>query len=249
MNVRHRCVLLGLIWSAVLALGVPAKANSINGTLNTTFGFTESATSLLFCTSAGIPCANTPTGTFDVPIGGDSGSGDFITGGPYADDTSGVTVTNLNSMDEPVGTVLPGDGVPFLTFNPSGGLDIRLWVTEVLPGAGTLGACATGIGPCTPNGSAVTFFNTPIGSTAIINIVGEAERISTGQFDLLTGIFTAQFTSDYQTELALFAANGSISTSGSASLTATPTPEPMTSMLLGSGLLAFCIMLRRNRRS
>jgi hypothetical protein len=252
MNRRHRGFLVGLTCGAVLALTVPARAAFINGSLDTTSGFTETATSLLFCLSSAIPCPNTTTGTFDL---GNTGTGDFAA--PYANDPSGVTVTNLNSTIAPVGTVLPGNGIVFLIFNPSVSLptpDIKLWISEVLPGVGGTADCGlapAGAQTCTPPGSAVTFLNTAGGdSSATITANGEAERISTGQFDPLQIIFTAQFNTPYQTVLADFAATGSISSteSGSFTATATPTvPEPMTSALLGSGLLALGIMLRLKR--
>jgi hypothetical protein len=257
MNKRNGRLLLGLTCGAVLALSVPAKAAYVSGTLNMTGGFTETATSLLFCTTAGIPCASTPTGTLDTNSpAGNSGTGDFVTGGPYANDPNGVVITNLNSTIAPVGTVLPGNGIALMTFNSSPTLltpDIEFFAKEVMPGTGTSAACTTGIGTCTPTGSAVTFTN--LGgnaSTASIVVVGEAERISTGQFDPMTLTLSAPFSSPYQAELSTFNTTGSISSSLAATFIVTPpsaTPEPMTSVLMGSGLLVFGIMLRRKRRA
>jgi hypothetical protein len=252
MNERNGLLLLGLACGAVLALSVPAKAAFISGTLATTSDFTETATSLSFCPSPTTPCTG-PTGSFNIPS---TGTGDFAD--PYSDDPSGFTVTNLNSTNAPVGTVLATPLV-FLTFNPSVALpvpDIELLVTEVLPGVGGTANCAAAPSAgqeCTPTGSAVTFLNTAGGdSSATISILGEAERISTGEVDPLQIVFTAQFNTPFQTVLANFVSTGSISSSQSGAFTATaPTgvPEPMTSMLLGSGLLAFGILLRRKRRT
>ena len=229
-----RGVLFGLTCAAALALSLPAQAAFVTGTLQTTSGFTETATALDFCTTASIPCSNTPTGTFDI---GMSGTGDFAA--PYANDPNGVTVTNLNNVNAPVGTVLAGNGIVFLAFNPSAALptpDIQLWIKEVLPGVGeTVGNCSTAVtATCTPTGSAVTFTNVGGGnSSATISAMGEAERISTTEFDPLKLVFTAQFNSPYQTVFSNFLATGSISSSESGTFTATAVPEPGTMLSLG----------------
>jgi len=234
----NRYLLLGLTCGALIALSVPAQAAFVNGSLSTTSGFTETATSLLFCLSSAIPCPNTTTGTFDI---GDSGTGDLAA--PYANDPAGVTVTNLNNTNAPVGTLLPGNGIVFLTFNPSGALptpDIQFWVKEVLPGVGGTTNCAAAPADgqeCTPSGSAVTFLNAGGDSSATITIQGEAERISTGQFDPLKIILTAQFTTPFQTVLSNFAGAGSISATESGTFTATAaTPEP-------SAILPLCFLI------
>jgi len=250
-------MLLGLAFVGI-ALSVPAKAAFVSGVLTTGANFTVTGTSLLFCAAPALPCPNTPTGTFNIPS---TGTGDFAVNG-YANDTNGFTVTNLNSTNAPVGGTTVPNPLPFVIFNSSPALlvpDIELFLTTLQAGAGTLAGCSAGPASgqtCTLPGSSVTFLNGTItgsgstatgSSSATITGVGEAERISTGQFDIVNYSFTTQFNTPYQAVLNIFNSTGTFSSSESASMTASAVPEPMTSMLMGSGLLAFAFILRRKR--
>lgn len=186
MTCKSNGLSLGLLVSlALIAASGPAAASPITGTLNLSGTFTIGANFLNFCATAG-PCP-AASGNWNVPS---IGTIDLLT--PYADDPNGGLITNLTSVSEPVGTVLPGNGVLFLTFAPSGALptpDIQFYVTEVFAGVGSSASCGAAPAPgqvCTPTGSSVTLVNGAGGdSSATVTMQGLARRISTNEFDSL----------------------------------------------------------------
>jgi hypothetical protein len=62
-----------------------------------------------------------------------------------------------------------------------------------------------------------------------------------------TGVLSANFTTPYQTVLAAFAANGSVTNTYSGTFTLTPIPEAGTMSLLGLGLVGLSMRLRRRK--
>jgi hypothetical protein len=70
---------------------------------------------------------------------------------------------------------------------------------------------------------------------------------ATGETTPFIGIFTTQFTVPYQTLLAQVS-NGQVETSYSTTFSATTVPEPMTPILLGSGLIALGAIRRLRRK-
>ena len=246
MTCKSNGLSLGLLVSlALIAASGPAAASPITGTLNLSGTFTIGANFLNFCATAG-PCP-AASGNWNVPS---IGTIDLLT--PYADDPNGGLITNLTSVSEPVGTVLPGNGVLFLTFAPSGALptpDIQFYVTEVFAGVGSSASCGAAPAPgqvCTPTGSSVTLVNGAGGdSSATVTMQGLARRISTNEFDSLQMVFTSQFNTPFQSVLSTFGSSGTLTNTFSASFTAGDVPEPVTSILMGSGLLALGLLRRR----
>ena len=110
MSTRNKVFLAGMTYGALFALSVPARAQFVVGTLATTSGFTETATSLLFCLAFAIPCPNTTYGTFNI---GDTGTGSFAA--CNANDPGGVNGywIGLTRISAGLGTVLPGNGFVF----------------------------------------------------------------------------------------------------------------------------------------
>jgi len=241
-------LLLGLLTGAALiAVSVPVAASPIAGTLQLGGTFTIGIDFLNFCATAG-PCPAAP-GDWNVP---GNGTGDLSN--PYANDPNGGLIVNLNLATEPIGVVLPGNGVQFLTFAPSGALttpNIDFWLTEVFGGVGSLASCTAAPTPgqiCTPSGSSVTLVNGAGGdSSATITMQGLARNISTGQLSNLQMVFTSQFNTPFQNVLLALAANGSVTNTFSASFSATAVPEPVTAALVGCGLLTLGLWRRRKR--
>jgi hypothetical protein len=240
------------ILATVGVLGCGAlSASPINGTLQLGGTFTIGPTFLNFCAAPG-PCAAAP-GAWNSPA---SGTGDLSA---Y---TGNGLLTNLSQGTEPVGTLLPGNGVPFLIFTGGaavgGGSNpatptIEFFITEVFAGVGTAANCASGgVGTlCTPTGSAVTLLNGPGGnSSATITAVGLAENLTTGEFDALQIVLTSQFNTTYEQVVSTEQTFGSVTNTFSAVFAATSVPEPssMAMMAIGAGLVLFAARRRKQPR-
>jgi len=196
--------------SALFFLTTVATANPVTGTLQLTGTITIGSTTFNFC-NAGSACPPAP-GNWNIP---GIGTGDLAN--PYANDPNGGTITNLTSVNAPVGTLLPANGLLFLTFIPSVALaapDIQFYLTKLLAGVGGTASCAAAPAAgqtCTPSGSALTFLNVAGGtSTATISIQGKSRRISTNEFDTLDVVVSTQFPFSFQTVLAVLGGGGSV---------------------------------------
>jgi len=272
VNKRNGGLLLGLAFAAMV-LSVPARAGFLTAgsSINESGDATITATSLTFCNSGTEVSGQCPgtagTTSWVVPS---SATGSFClsasascTGptGVFNYQLDSVTMTDLNNGNAPVGTLLPGNGITFVTFNPTGGLPIpaiQLNLTEIFAGSGTNANCATGIGECTPTGGSVTLVNTGVNcgnvvnsctSSATISGIGEAES-ETGQFSAMNIVFTAQFGTDYQQVLQTLANQNQLTASYSGTFTvlsAVPEPSTIVMTLLGGGLILVAVG-RRNKR-
>lgn len=260
MQKRKGLLLVGLALGLV-ALSVPARASYVNGQINESGVATITGSSLTFCNSStevsGVCPGTAGSTSWVVPA---SANGSFCqTASSSCTSPTGifdyqgdsVMMTDLNSGNAPVGTLLAGDGISFVTFNPTGGLPtppIELWLTELFPGQGNAANCVSGSGECTPTGGSVTLINTGANtSTASISAMGFAES-ETGQFDPMSIVFTAQFGESVQQLFMQFQTVGEITTSYSGTFTASPVPEPTTLLMMGLGLLAVAFVLRRRRQ-
>jgi hypothetical protein len=226
-----------------------ASASPINGTLQLGGTFTIGPTFLNFCPAPG-PCPAAP-GPWNSPA---TGTGDLSA---YTGDGM---ITNLSSGTEPVGTLLPGNGIPFLVFtggvSVGGGSNpdtptIEFFITEVFAGVGTAANCASGGEGtlCTPTGSAVTLLNGSGGnSSATITAAGLAENLTTGEFDALQIVLTSQFNTTYESVLNTEATFGSITNTFSATFTATSAPEPSSMWMIGIGAGLVLFAARRHKQ-
>jgi hypothetical protein len=244
------CFLKVLATAGMLGCGA-LSATPINGTLQLGGTFTIGPTFLNFCAAPG-PCPSAP-GAWNSPA---TGTGDLSL---YTGDG---LLTNLTQGTEPVGTLLTGNGVLFLTFTggaaAGGGSNpatptIEFFITEVFAGVGSAANCASGgVGTlCTPVGSAVTLLNGPGGnSSATITAVGLAENMTTGEFDALQIVLTSQFNTTYEQVVSAEETLGSVTNTFSATFTAASAPEPssMGMMAIGAGLVLFAARRRKQPR-
>jgi len=172
---------------------------------------------------------------------------------------SASTILSLNSGSEPLNT--PVNVPNFVVLNPTvGAPNIAISLTQVLGGSFLgnplncpMGAAAAGQ-ICSPAGSAFELVNssaTTSSATFTLDITasdGIAADNAAG-----TAVFTAQFGVPYQTVLAALTGGpgGNYSSSYSATFTLEPTatPEPITFLLTGVGLLGVGILGRRRLKA
>ena len=260
MTTKTKKLLLGgLACGAFLALSVPAMAIPIAGSATWTGVFTLTSGGLLsFCppvTPVQTPCPAVSGGAPGWNVPG-SGTGDLAV---YGSDPNGGTITTLSQATNPVGTTLATPTL-FMTFAPAPGVgDISFYMQTVFAGVGGAANCGAVPAPgqtCTPilppgqGLSSVTFLNLAGGnSSATITAQGFARHASDAPgFAAATPlqyIFTAQFNQPFQTVLANFNSAGSLTSTYSATATANPVPEPLTSLLIGGGLLGLGFLRRR----
>jgi hypothetical protein len=242
-NKPTKLLLAGLALGALLALSVTATATPINGSATWTGVFTLTTAGVLsFCppvTPVQTPCPAVSGGAPGWNVPG-SGTGDLAV---YGSDPNGGTITTLSQATNPVGVTLATPTL-FMTFAPAPGIgDISFYMQTVFAGVGD--GCGGVPAPgqtCTPSGSAVTFLNGAGGnSSATITAQGFARHASDAPGFALASplqyVFTAQFNKPFQGVLADFASAGSITSTYSATATATAIPEPLPSLLIGFGLL------------
>jgi len=166
-----------------------------------------------------------------------------------------VTVHDLDSSQEPVGTTVGGI-LPlnnFITFASK-----PLWslsMTELLPGVFTSAACTSGTPSagqtCTPVGSPFNLTNLAGNqvnvSFAFMGLANDGQGNITG----ISGTFGTTFSNtNLEAIYSDIAAGQTIVTSGSATIAATTIPEPgsTSTMLLGSGLIVSSLIYRRRRQ-
>jgi hypothetical protein len=227
----------------------------IAGSATWTGVFTLTNTGLMsFCppvTPVQTPCPAVSGGAPGWNVPG-SGTGDLAV---YGSDPNGGTITTLSQATNPVGVTLATPTL-FMTFAPAPGVgDISFYMQTVFAGVGD--GCGGVPAPgqtCTPPGSAVTFLNVAGGnSSAMITAQGFARHASDAPgFAAATPLqmtFAGQFNKPFQGVLADFNSSGSLTTTYSASVLAspptTPNPEPLTSILVACGLLGLGVLRRR----
>lgn len=222
-----------------------ASAAPIAGTVNISGSVAVGGTFIDFQ-----PPVGPPNGSFSVSNTGNTGSFAAL------NNTTG-SILDLNEMVQTPGVPFP-PLVGFLTF--ASAPDIRLDLTSIDVGSFTSTDCfappAAGQ-TCTPplgfGGAAGTnpfnLNNTSAStSSASITFHGTAVNTATGETSSFIGIFSSQFTVPYQTLLADIAAGQTVSTSYSATITASAVPEPATMILLGSGLIGIFVIGRKRTR-
>jgi hypothetical protein len=169
-----------------------------------------------------------------------------------------VTVHDLNSADEPVGTTA-GPHLPllnFITFSPERPWSIAL--TEILPGVEGTGGCNSSGVNCTPAGSPFNLVNEGGGNIAVsFAFLGTASdglgdtSYLVGTFQTtLSGINVAGHPLNIGDILGALNAGETIVSSATATINVSSVPEPasFSLILLGAFLLSIPAIYRRHHQ-
>jgi len=232
MNIRP------LMLSACLLSGMTAvnlSATPISGMFSIDGNITVSAAMITWANT------NAPFTPNQANVG-ENGTGSFA-----SLDGTLVTIEDLNSGTEPVGSTFGPD--QFISFNSAPAGFPTLLIDYIYPGVFSSAACSASpaVGQtCTPTGpgggaSPFSFANVqgnqgtpPIESEATFTFGGV-----TTDGGVWEGQFSADFNVPYQTVLSTLASSGSVTDTYASSLTVTvgaATPEPGSGIMLGSGL-------------
>ncbi len=221
--------------SACLAFPAIGNAALLTGTLNFSSGSSNvliSTDNINFGPTAGSFTITPSTGSFSALNG-----------------TTGL-ITNIDNPPYAVNVVSPTPN--FLTFSIAPNISVTL--LELLGGTDSSAQCFSAPAPgqsCTPsvpNMAPYNLNNTANGgSTASFVVLGTEFDRSTNTSIAITGLFTAQFATPYQTLLNTVNSGGTISTSYSATFS-TVAPEPGTGMSLALGAFSIAGLIGLSRR-
>ena len=184
------------------------------------------------------PIFGTPTGDIVFTYGEGSFSGLTLTAG-----------TLLDLTNPPALVGVPINIPNFLTAAVQPTWDFTL--TYIAPGEGTNAGCLDGDPStnCTPTGSPFTIVD--VGSNALVSLVMSGTVTDlVGPVSQWEGIYSTQFTGESAASiLAELGRLGFVESSYSAEVVAdtTAVPEPLSGLLLGSGLLLASMVLRRRQ--
>lgn len=234
-----RAFFLCLLTTAFLAIGAgEARADPVTGIVQISGAVNVTGTTIDF-----LPPTGPPSGSFTVTLGS---TGTFL---PLTNTTGAIL--------DVTGAAGPTNVPNFLTFAAAPGL--RLNLTFISPGVFSSAQCAAPPAPgqtCTPVGSIYNLSNTSATSSTASVFVQGTFVSPTGETTPYQGVFTTQFSNmNYQQVLATITAGGTINASYSANFsptgapTAAPVPEPMTMLLLGTGLAGVAAKVRRRRKA
>jgi hypothetical protein len=159
-------------------------------------------------------------------------------------------ITNINNPPYATGVIFATPN--FLTFSIAPNISVTL--LELVAGTDTAAQCFLAPAPgqnCTPNTPNMAPYNLNNtaggGSTASFVVFGNEVDSLTSTSIPIVGVFTAQFSTPYQTLLNTVNTGGTVSTSYSASFT-TVAPEPGTAVSLALGAFGLAGLINFQRR-
>lgn len=160
---------------------------------------------------------------------------------------------DINNAVEPLNT--PFSLTNFITFELNGNETIEL---NFIPlGNDPISSTCAGLAHCTPQNNLLITPNNPaglsafnldqnaLGTAASFGVVGIIHDIS-GATAAITGIYSAEFVGETPQQV-LASIGGGTSSTYSANLALTITPEPAAMTLIGAGLLALGLLRRRQK--
>jgi len=245
---QSRLLLLAAVIGSLTLLSSTSQATPVSGNLNIDGSASVGAVVLQFlCGFASTPGANPCPANSGNFITSATSTGSFT---PYVNDPG--FIQNISQVAQPINT--PFLLSNFITFSPILLTpDIALDLTFLYAGDFSDAQCGLAAAPgqiCTPLIPGLVSPNNPSGksafdlvntsassSTASFSVSGIARRLSTGEQSAFNGVFSAQFSNlTYQQLLDQLATTGSVSSTYSASFTATTVPEPGSTMMVLGGL-------------
>jgi len=259
-----RAIKLAKLVTLAAAFMVPVLLNAgpINGQLVVTDGSSDIAvngTDIDFDFTGAVTAGTFPTpetATNPLAVDGTGDSSLFpITAASTASfaglvgDT--VTVADLNSTSEPVGTAV---SVPFIAFNAPGPTGWTITLTELVAGTGGTAGCGSTVAgtTCTPSGSPFNLLN-EAGNQVLIGFVFFG-TLSDGLGDTSTvsGTFSNTLSgTNIPGILAALEGGNAVVDSATGSLTVSAVPEPNSIVLMALGgllLLSSVVVSRRQQR-
>jgi hypothetical protein len=177
------------------------------------------------------------------------GTGSFV----GSDGTNDVN--SISGAVNPVGTAFTP--TVFISFpsGPTQTLNLDFIDAGVNPSAGCAATPPAGGQTCTPaavSGHILSMLNLENTSANALTVSWTVSGVTSDGLSTWSAIFSTQITEPYQTFLAAIAAGGTVTDTYSATVDVTqnvsPTPEPGTLVMLGSGLLGMAGLIRRKVR-
>jgi hypothetical protein len=240
---RKTVLCIGVL-AVMSATSLPASA--ILGAFNFTRSVTAAENAIVWKNDGG---------TSDKATMGSTGlTGNFVGLGGTT-----LTIKDLDGTTEPVGVTFAAQ--PFLSFDGAPALGV-LDINFIALGAFSATDChnptrAPGQ-TCTPSsaevpgGSPLMFTNTASNGTNVdgSSVSFSARGVTEDGLAQWSGVWTAQFNEPYQDVLTTFSGPaGAVANTYSASIVVTANPEPDTTILLGAGLMAISLGVRKLRRT
>jgi len=165
------------------------------------------------------------------------------------DQPVGLSFADFDFLNFPVASGYPSLLADFISLGSGGSANCS--TNPALAAAGQTCTLTSTTTPAEPGGSPFTFLNTLSGGTSCCNssAAWDISGVTSDGQSTWDAVFTSEFTTPFQTVLGDFVSTGSVSDSfpGAMTVTIQAVPEAGTVKLLGAGLIALSLGLRRKK--